>query len=114
MKYNECKKISKNSIFQKFYVIYFSNIQNSRLFAVFCHFISQLFPLIRIFQENPQMRIHRFSQMSTDFEKKPQITKKGIHRFAQMDTDFERKPQITQMSQILEDKETTDYTDVTD
>ncbi len=38
-----------------------------------------IFPTIRIFQENPQ---------------------KGIHRFAQMDTDFEKKPQITQMSQI--------------
>ena len=39
-----------------------------------------IFPAIRIFQENPQKGIHRFSQMSTDFER--------------------RKPQITQMSQI--------------
>ena len=75
------KKISKNSIFQKFYVIYFSNIQNSRVFAVFCHFISQLFPTIRIFQENPQ---------------------KGIHRLAQMDTDFWKKTQITQITQITQ------------
>ena len=60
----------------KLYVIYLSNIQISTLFAIFCHFISLLFPRIRIFQENPQIY-----------------------------TDFERKPQMTQ---ILEDKETTD------
>ena len=57
-----------------------------------------IFPAIRIFQENPQKRIHRFAQMDTDFEKKPQITQMSqistngvrIHRFSQMSTDFRR------------------------